>query len=96
VKKKDTMLMRGLLKLGSRTSLFTGKKDATHNKENKGGSMKKPLAVAVLAMCVAVPSFAADVVGHSVKATGKETYKAAKVSAKETGKSGKAVVKFLF
>jgi hypothetical protein len=47
-------------------------------------------------MCAAVPSFAADVVGHSVKATGKETYKAAKVSAKETGKSGKAVVKFLF
>ena len=34
VKKKDTMLLRGLLKLGSRTSLFTGKKDATHSKEN--------------------------------------------------------------
>jgi hypothetical protein len=96
VKKKDTMLMRGLLKLGSRTSSFTGNKDATHNKENKGGSMKKLFAVAVLAMCVAVPSFAADVVGHSVKVAGKETYKAGKVSAKETGKAGKAVVKFLF
>ncbi len=59
--------------------------------------MKKLFAVAVLAMCAAVPSFAAEhVVGHSVKVTGKETYKAAKVSAKDTGKAGKAVVKFLF
>ena len=58
--------------------------------------MKKRLALAVLAMCMAVPSFAANVVGHSVKAAGKGTYKAAKVSAKETGKAGKAVVKFLF
>ncbi len=89
------MLLRGLLKLGSRISLFTGKKDATHSK-TLGGSMKKRFALAVLAMCVAVPSFAADVVGHSVKAAGKETYKAAKVSAKDTGKAGKAVVKFLF
>ena len=86
-----------MLKLGSRTLLFTGKKDVTHSKENKGGSMKKLFVVAVLAMCVAVPSFAAKhVVGHSVKVTGKETYKGAKVSAKETGKAGKAVVKFLF
>ena len=89
--------MRGLLKLGSRTSLFSGKKDATHSKENKGGNVKKLFAVAVLAMCVAVPSFAAKhVVGHSVKVTGKETYKAAQVSAKDTGKAGKAVVKSLF
>jgi hypothetical protein len=96
-KKKDTVLMRGLLKFGSRTSLFAGKKDATHGQENKGGRMKKVFAVAVLAMCVAVPSFAAkDVVGHSAKVAGKETYKAAKVSAKDTGKAGKAVVKFLF
>jgi opacity protein-like surface antigen len=58
--------------------------------------MKKLFAVAVLAMCVAVPSFASDVVGHSVKTAGKETYKAAKVSAKDTSKAGKAVVKFLF
>jgi len=58
--------------------------------------MKNVLAVVVLAICVAVPSFAADVVGHSVKVTGKETYKAAKLSAKDTGKAGKAVVKFLF
>jgi len=47
--------------------------------------MKKLFAVAVLAMCAAVPSFAAEhVVGHSVKVKGKETYKAAKVSAKDT------------
>lgn len=58
--------------------------------------MKNIFAVAVLALCVAVPSFAADVVGHSAKLTGKETYKAAKVSAHDTAKAGKAVVKFLF
>lgn len=58
--------------------------------------MKNIFAVVVLALCVAVPSFAADVVGHSVKVTGKETYKAAKVSAKHTVHAGKAVAKFLF
>jgi hypothetical protein len=57
--------------------------------------MKKLVVVAVLAMGVAVPSFAADVVGHSIKTAGMETYKAAKVSAKDAGKAGKAVVKFL-
>jgi hypothetical protein len=88
--------MHSLLNLGSRTSFFTGKKAPTHSREKKGGNMKNVLAVVVLAICVAVPSFAADVVGHSVKVTGKETYKAAKVSAKDTGKAGKAVVKFLF
>jgi hypothetical protein len=58
--------------------------------------MKNALAVVALAMCMAVPSFASDVVGHSVKVTGEETYKAAKVSAKDTAKASKAVVKFLF
>ena len=58
--------------------------------------MKNIFAVVVLAMCMAVPSFASNVVGHSVKVTGKETYKAAKVSAKDTAKASKAVVKFLF
>ena len=76
--------MRGLLKLGSRTSLLTGKKNATHSKENKGGSMKKLFAVVGLAMCVAVPSFAAkNVVGHSVKITGNETYKIGRASCRE-------------
>ena len=58
--------------------------------------MKNILALVALAICMAVPSFASDVVGHSVKVTGKETYKVAKVSAKDTAKAGKAVVKFLF
>src|SRR5437899_2236589 len=54
---------------------------AQENAINKGGIMKNILAVVALAVCMAVPSFASDVVGHSVKVTGKETYKAAKVSA---------------
>lgn len=58
--------------------------------------MKNIFAMVALAMCMAVPSFASDVVGHSVKVTGKESYKAAKVSAKDTAKASKAVVKFLF
>ena len=58
--------------------------------------MKNVLAVVVLALCVAVPSYAANVVGHSAKVTGKDTYKAAKVSVHDTAKAGKAVVKFLF
>ena len=58
--------------------------------------MKNILAVVALAVCMAAPSFASDVVGRSVKVTGKETYKVAKVSAKDTAKAGKAVVKFLF
>jgi opacity protein-like surface antigen len=58
--------------------------------------MKNILTVVALAMCMAVPSFASDVVGHSVKVTGKESYKAAKVSAKDTAKASRAVVKFLF
>ena len=80
--------MGGMLKLGSRTA----KKNATHSKKDKGGNMKKFLAVVALALCVSAPSFGADVVGHSVKTAGKATYKAAK----DTGKAGKSVVKFLF
>ena len=48
--------------------------------------MKKLFALAVLSLCMAAPSFGADVVGHSAKVVGKDSYKAAKVSAKETGK----------
>lgn len=58
--------------------------------------MKKVLVLVVVSLCMAAPSFAADVVGHSAKVVGKDSYKAAKFSAKETGKAGKAVVKFLF
>ncbi len=59
--------------------------------------MKKKLFVlVVLSLCMAAPSFGADVVGHSAKVAGKDSYKAAKFSVKETGKAGKALVKFLF
>lgn len=58
--------------------------------------MKKLFVLIALSLCVAAPSFGADVVGHSAKVAGKDTYKVAKVSTKEAGKAGKAVVKFLF
>ena len=51
--------------------------------------MKKLLALVALALCVSAPSFGADVVGHSVEVAGKDSYKAADVSAKEAGKAGK-------
>ena len=58
--------------------------------------MKRILALVVLGLCVSASSFGADVVVHSVKAAGKESGKVVKVSAKDTGKAGKALVKFLF
>ena len=59
--------------------------------------MKKSIALVVLSLCISVPSFAAEhIVSHSAKVAGKETYKTAKYSAKEAGKAGKAVGKFLF
>ena len=59
--------------------------------------MKKSIALFVLSLCMSVPSFAAEhVVTHSAKVAGHDTYKAAKYSAKEAGKAGKAVAKFLF
>ena len=69
--------------------------------------MKKVFALVVLSVCMAVPSFAGDVVGHSVKIAGKDSAKAAAVAGKDSGKAvvvagkdtGKATVKgvkFLF
>ncbi len=58
--------------------------------------MKKLFALVSLALCLSASSFGADVVGHSTKVAGKDTYKVAKASAKETGKATIAVVKFLF
>ena len=69
--------------------------------------MKKLFALAVLSICVAAPSFANDVVGHTVKVAGKDSGKAVAVagkdSAKAVGTAGKdtakatvKVVKFLF
>jgi len=65
--------------------------------------MKKLVILVLLAISVSAPSFGADVighsadfVGHSAKVAGKDSYKAAKTSATDTAKAGKAVVKFLF
>jgi hypothetical protein len=58
--------------------------------------MKRVCALVVLSVCMAVPSFAGDVVGHSVKVAGKDSAKVATVSAKDTAKASAAVVKFLF
>jgi len=58
--------------------------------------MKKLMVLVALSLSMVAPSFGADVVGHSAKVAGKDTYKVAKVSVKETGKAGKAIVKFLF
>jgi hypothetical protein len=58
--------------------------------------MKKVFALVVLSACMAVPSFAGDVVGHSVKVAGNDSAKAVTVAAKDTAKAGVAVVKFLF
>jgi hypothetical protein len=58
--------------------------------------MKKLFALVVLSLCMAAPSFGADVIGHSANVAGKDSYKAAKTSVKNTGKAGKALVKFLF
>jgi hypothetical protein len=37
--------------------------------------MKRLLAVVALSPCMAAPSFASDIVGHSVKAAGKDSAK---------------------
>ena len=59
--------------------------------------MKKVIALVVLSLCMSAPSFGAEhVVTHSAKVAGKESYKAARYSAKETGKAGKAFLKFVF
>jgi hypothetical protein len=58
--------------------------------------MKKVFALVVLSVCIAIPSFAGDVVGHSVKVAGKESAKAVTVTAKDTAHAGVAVAKFLF
>jgi hypothetical protein len=58
--------------------------------------MKKLFALVVLSLCVSAPSFAAEhVVTHSAIA-GKDSYKGAKVSAKETGKAGEKFLKLVF
>jgi len=59
--------------------------------------MKKLMALAVLSLCISIPSFGAEhVVTHSAKIAGRDTYKAVTYSAKETGKAGKSFVKVIF
>jgi hypothetical protein len=59
--------------------------------------MKNAVALVLLSLCMSVASFGAEhVVTHSAKVAGKETYKGAKYSAKESGKAGKAILKFVF
>jgi hypothetical protein len=58
--------------------------------------MKKIIALMVLCLSIAAPSFGADIVGRSAKAVSKDSYKAVKFSAKETGHASKSVVHFLF
>ena len=59
--------------------------------------MKKLIALGVLSLCMSVPSFGAEhLVTHSAKVAGKDAYNATTYSAKETGKAGKAFLKFVF
>jgi hypothetical protein len=65
----------------------------------QGGIMKKVFALVVLSLCMAAPSFASNVVGHvghGAEAVGKDSAKVVTVAAKDTGKAGVRVVKFLF
>jgi predicted S18 family serine protease len=58
--------------------------------------MKRLLTLVLLTSCLAIPSFAGDVVGHSVKVAGKDSASAVKVTAKDSAKAVKAFGKFLF
>jgi hypothetical protein len=58
--------------------------------------MKRLLAAIALTSCLALPSFATDVVGHSVKVAGMDSGKAVAVAGKDTAKEGVKVVRFLF
>ena len=58
--------------------------------------MKRLFTLIVLASCLAVPSFAGDVVGHSAKVAGKDSAKVATVTAKTSAKAVVKVGKLLF
>ena len=58
--------------------------------------MKRLLTLALLTSCLAIPSFARDVVGHSVKVAGKDSAKAVTVTARDSVKAVTKVGKFLF
>ena len=56
----------------------------------------KKLALIVLSICMTVPVFAGDVVGHSVAVAGKDSGKAVAAAGKDTAKATVKTVKFLF
>jgi hypothetical protein len=58
--------------------------------------MKKLFMVALFTACLAIPSFASDVVGHSVKVAGKDSAKVATVTAKTSARVVVRAGKFLF
>ena len=56
--------------------------------------MKKLIALVALSLCTAAPSFGAEhVLTHSGKVAAKDSYKAAKFSAKATDRAGRDSVK---
>jgi hypothetical protein len=58
--------------------------------------MNKKIAFIVLSICMAAPSFAGDVVGHSVVVAGKDSGKVVTTASKDTAKATLKAVKFLF
>jgi hypothetical protein len=58
--------------------------------------MKKLFTLVLLTACLGIPSFASDVVGHSVKAAGKDSAKVVRVTAKTSAKIVVRAGKFLF
>jgi len=90
------MLMRSIPILDCKLHYGPGKRWPRTGTKTKGGNIKKLLALVALALCMSASSFGADVVGHSAKVAGKDTYTVVKASAKDTGKATKALVKFLF
>jgi hypothetical protein len=58
--------------------------------------MKKLFTLVLLTACLAIPSFARDVVGHGVKVAGKDSAKVATVTAKTSARVVARAGKFLF
>lgn len=83
------MLMRDLLKLGFENFVIHPGRRCHAQQRDKVESMTRILALTAPARCMSTASLGSDVVGHSGKVAGKDSYKAAKVSAKEAGKAGK-------
>jgi hypothetical protein len=69
-------------------SLFSSQVDGSrHTAANIKEKIMKKVALIVLSIGIAVPTFAGDVVGHSVAVAGKDSGKAAVVAGKDSGKA---------